>query len=156
MPLNINNSEISQVVDIWFGFHNPPPSMKTTFLRNHPILSNLHPRPFHSLDGRRYVNAEHAFQTWRTGKFNSTVYLLNWEKCLSFHLGVSNNIDDLTRERSLLKRIICQSLIQNKDVLDYLLATGDRLITHRNERNPYWRREFPAILMELRNEMRTI
>lgn len=156
MLFDINNTKFSEVVDVWFGFHNPLPSMKVTFLKSHPILSNLHPREFKDWTGRSYVNVEHAYWSWSDGVFHEEIYDMPWIKYLSF--GFKERPlpagDLLNARRSLMKRIIRQSLVQNQTVLTHLLNTGDRLITHRNERNPYWRREFPAILMELRNEMR--
>lgn len=55
---------------------------------------------------------------------------------------------------SLMENIIRQSMIENSDVKDALLATGNAEITHKQESSS-WATEFPKILMKLREDFKS-
>ena len=53
-----------------------------------------------------------------------------------------------------MKRIIKLSFEQNAEALQKLLATGNATLTHTQDKTK-WGTEFPKLLMEVRNELRT-
>tara|TARA_Y100000310_G_scaffold266962_1_gene278700 strand:- start:824 stop:2170 length:1347 start_codon:yes stop_codon:yes gene_type:complete len=53
-----------------------------------------------------------------------------------------------------MKTLIKQSFEQNPDALQKLLATGNAELTHKQDKSK-WGKEFPRILMEVRDELRT-
>jgi len=119
------------------------------------ILSNLDIRPFKGKDGRDYASVEHAYQSWKSGSFDEATYTSpNWV----FHGGdkykVAGNKGTKTENNwnlDLMKGLIRQSLDQNPAAKQALLNTGDKLLTH-NQDKTIWNTAFPQILMELRKE----
>jgi hypothetical protein len=53
-----------------------------------------------------------------------------------------------------MKNIIKESFIENPEALQKLLATGNAELTHTQD-NTKWGKEFPKLLMEVRNELKT-
>lgn len=119
-----------------------------------PMLSNLAPRKF-TIKGRVYYSVEHCYQTWKSSKFDKVTY----DKYLRYgeRAGVKirgrflpNGKDDF--DLRLMKRIILESFKQCEESRELLLSTGDEILTHNRERG-MWGREFPRILMEVREEL---
>jgi len=54
---------------------------------------------------------------------------------------------------SIMKNLIKDSFEQNPDALAKLLATGDATLTHTQDKTK-WGKEFPRLLMEVRDELR--
>jgi hypothetical protein len=52
-----------------------------------------------------------------------------------------------------MKNIIKDSFIENPEALQKLLATGNAELTHTQD-NTKWGKEFPKLLMEVRDELR--
>ena len=55
---------------------------------------------------------------------------------------------------SVMKQILEESFKQNPDALAKLLATGNATLTHTQDKGK-WGKEFPRLLMEVRNELRS-
>lgn len=55
---------------------------------------------------------------------------------------------------NVMKNILTLSFQQNSKALDKLLSTGNATLTHTQDKTK-WKTEFPKLLMEVRNELRT-
>lgn len=119
------------------------------------ILSNLAIRPFKSKDGREYASVEHAYQSWKSGSFDEANYTSpNWIFNGGDKYKVSGNKGTKIENNwnlDLMKGLIRQSFDQNPDAKQALLNTGDKIITHNQDRT-IWNSAFPQILMEIRKE----
>ena len=114
----------------------------------HSSLSNLSLRYFKDLNGLHYVSVEHAYQSWKSGKFDEDIYNKDWRSGKKFRgKSVNKNIS-----YNLMNKIIRASINQNKSVKLYLLSTWPDTLTHTNEKG-YWRDAFPKILMDFRLEL---
>ena len=117
-------------------------------------LSNLSPRPF-TYDGRSYHSVEHAYQTLKSGTFDGDVYgkytAAGGRKIVGRSRANTRNNANIR----LMEALMGASFEQNPDALAALLATGDARITHTQDRG-VWAREFPRILMEIREEHRPV
>ena len=114
-------------------------------------LSNLATRPFTFKDGRKYFSVEHAYQSWKSGKFDQQTY----DKYTKGDVKISGNKGtDKNFNMNLMKDAIKDSFKQNPEALDKLLATKDSQLTHTQDTG-VWAKEFPKILMEVRNELKT-
>ena len=58
------------------------------------------------------------------------------------------------RSSQIMKKLLLESFKQNPDALAKLLATGNATLTHTQDKGK-WGTEFPRLLMEVRNELRT-
>jgi len=125
-------------MNIWYG---------TNELKH---LSNLYHRRFSDKEGRAYVSVEHAYQTWKAGAFDAVTYHKPW-RCGAKFIGRDAkrgwNID-------LMYRLIYRSFEENPVARDALLATGDAVLTHTQDRG-IWRTKFPELLMKVRAELST-
>ena len=65
-----------------------------------------------------------------------------------------NNYDWDQDSSSIMKTLIKESFQQNPNALEKLLATGDATLTHTQDKNK-WGKEFPRLLMEVRDELKT-
>lgn len=118
------------------------------------ILSNLAPRKFFS-NGRTFLSVEHAYQTFKSGKFDKVTY----DKYMKHGKGgikirgrfLPNGKDDL--DLRIMKKLMLQSFEQCEMAREALLNTGDEILTHRRERS-MWGELFPRMLMEVRDELR--
>ena len=117
-------------------------------------LSNLALRPFtYGNPPRKYYSVEHAYQTLKSGKFDKATYENpTWAKGGVKIAGKypTNTAHNLT----LMKNLIKASFEQNPDAMKRLLETEGAEFTH-NQADPFWRREFPRLLKEVREELRT-
>ena len=121
-------------------------------------LSNLAFRPFTTKDGTKYYSVEHYYQTNKTGSFNERLYnnhgwVRGGVKILGGIAGKAKT--DNGYNITLMKEGITLSFEQNPKVLQALLATGDRPLTHRQDTG-MWGRKFPELLMEVREELANI
>lgn len=67
------------------------------------------------------------------------------------------NLDKESWDRvssSIMKDLITASFEQNPDALQILLSTGNAILTHKQDKGK-WGTEFPRILMEVRDELRS-
>lgn len=120
-------------------------------------LSNLAFRPF-THDGREYLSVEHAYQSLKTGAFDQKTYdkyknQLAKNGTLGKIRGGRADIKDGANVQ-LMSVLMQESFEQNPDVLETLRATGDRPITHTQDKG-IWKTAFPRILMKIRSVAKT-
>ena len=150
-----------QIINIWHGSNE------------NADLSNLVIRPFTTeIYGEqvRVNSVEQAFQLnklWESfdemdeDKFNELEQKIMSEtnpyeiKRLGRSFKMSpqtrSSWDDMSSD--VMYKLIKESFQQNPDALQKLLATGDAVLTHNQEKSK-WKTEFPRILMEVREELR--
>lgn len=116
-------------------------------------LSNLALRPFKAKNGRSYHSVEHFYQSHKTGKLNPTVYNdSRWGKGgVKIARGKPRTDNDFNLK--LMKEGIKLSFEQNLNARVLLLSTGNIQLTHIQDRG-IWGKEFPRLLMEVRDELR--
>lgn len=104
-------------------------------------LSNLARRPFMDTTGRTYVSVEHAYQTWKSGKFDN-VYHKPWRDGSKYvgKLKVNRNTNF-----ELMCKLIERSFRANPVERGKLFELGDVQFTH-NQGCKYWREMFPSAL----------
>jgi len=127
-------------------------------------LSNFANRPF-EIKGYKFNSVEQAFQeakyefTKRTAE--DAQIRINIQNASSSaevkRLGSKYPTLDTkawdSKSSDIMKRIIKLSFEQNPNALNALLATGNSELTHTQD-NTKWGKEFPRLLMEVRNELR--
>lgn len=119
-----------------------------------PELSNLAKRPF-TFEGRAYVSVEHAYQTLKGSSFDGVVYNA-YPKNAGVKIVGSNKPYTLGNwNLKLMENLIRESFIQNPRALSLLLATGENVITHYQDKG-VWKKEFPRILMKVRDELKQL
>ena len=111
-------------------------------------LSNLSHRPFLDNDGRQYQSVEHAYQTWKSGSFDE-VYYKQWKHGSKY---IGRQKADFSTNMNLMYKLIKRSFEKNPEALQLLLATGDEVLTHNQDRG-VWKLKFPSILMRVRSEL---
>lgn len=128
-------------INIWFGSGE------------NAHLSNLALRPFTAKNGKTYQSVEHFYQSHKTGKFNQTLYdNPAWFKAgTKLAQGKPKTQDNYNI--SLMRAGIKFSFEQNPQALAQLLATGNQILTHTQDKG-IWAKEFPRLLMEVRDELR--
>lgn len=109
-------------------------------------LSNLAERRFKDTSGKEYVSVEHAYQTWKGGKFNEYVYLKPWKPGSKFVGRFTKKANNWNIQ--LMETLILTSFKQNSELWKKLCLTNEQF-THVQD-NGIWRREFPRILEEVR------
>lgn len=114
---------------------------------DNPELSNLAPRKF-TYKGIEYVSVEHAYQTLKTGKFDSETYEKYFNSPYKKIRGNSGKLSQRLTEL-LMYDLIEESLNQNPDIMKMLMDSGDMEITHYPEKS-VWGEIFPRILMNIR------
>ena len=110
-------------------------------------LSNLALRPFKDKEGRVYQTVEHAYQTLKSGKFDEEVYNKPWKEGSKF---VGKRPVNKEISIGLMTKLIQASLDQNPDAMSALQETRGKEITHNEDRG-VWNKEFPRILMQIRD-----
>ena len=139
--------------------------------RENAELSNFAERPV-TLNGQTFKTPEGAFQAMKIF-FTNAVLLgtpaskenLEILEKLKTATGaeaksLGTKIKDLAtatwdRDSSgVMKNILTLSFEQNPDALTKLLATGNATLTHTQDKTK-WGKEFPRLLMEVRDELRT-
>jgi len=111
------------------------------------VLSNLAARPFKDKEGRLYQSVEHAYQTWKSGKFDEVTYNKKW-----LHGTKHEGLFKVDKEKSsnLMELMIRASFEQNPDAMEALLDTRGSELTHTQDKG-FWGTEFPRILMDIRD-----
>ena len=115
-------------------------------------LSNLAVRPFTDTQGRRYQSVEHAYQTHKSGEFDGTVYNNpKWGTGPRVKIvGQKGTKTEANWNIKLMGRIMRASFEQNPEAQQALLATGNAVLTHTQDRG-VWRTKFPELLTSIRN-----
>lgn len=115
------------------------------------LLSNLHPREFVYNDVK-YISVEHAYQTLKSGEFDHEIYEAYFtHKDKRKIRGKTNTLLTDKHLFVLMYDLIKESLLQNKDAYDLLMSSGLKEITHYPDKS-IWAKEFPRIMMEIREE----
>jgi len=127
-------------------------------------LSNFANRPF-EIKGYKFNSVEQAFQeakyefTKRTAEdaqirtnIQNTASAAAIKKLGSQYSTLDTKAWD-SKSSDIMKRVIKLSFEQNPNALNALLATGNAELTHTQD-NTKWGKEFPRLLMEVRNELR--
>lgn len=167
-------SIITKVSDNWATYINPEEVNVTNVYagaNQNTILSNFAERPFIGPNDIVFSSVEQAFQWSKMEYAKSEDYVSKAAQVQQQILNtknpgalkrLGNTRGTLTSEElrewdsekiKVMKDLIRSSLIQNPKALQALLATGNNPITHSQDRG-IWRRKFPIILEELREEFR--
>jgi len=115
------------------------------------VLSNLAWRPVQAwfLGQKLYFSVEHAYQSWKSGQFDSITYKKQWGDGKKFRGRRAKTEGNWNL--NLMYKIMERSFIQNPRALEVLLATGDETITHR-QGTGVWKVKFPLYLMKIRDK----
>ena len=149
--------------------------------RENADLSNFATRPF-TYKGQKFISVEQAFQ-YAKGEFYNTYEIdpsskktpADLQAIVDTHLknilkaktgaeakalgrkniGISFE-NDMWDDKSsiIMKDLLIESFKQNPDALKRLLDTGNATLTHTQDKSK-WGTEFPRLLMEVRNELRS-
>ena len=128
-------------------------------------LSNLAIRPFTHL-GTQFQSVEQAFQFYKSefspkNEYNQAISQAIMTTTSGRELrrlgrsfkGLDQNAWDQMAP-TIMKQLILDSFTQNPEAAQRLLSTGNSVLTHTQD-NSRWGTEFPRILMEVRNELRS-
>jgi hypothetical protein len=115
------------------------------------VLSNLNPRKF-TFEGRPYVSVEQAYQSLKSGAFEQGVYNQYTGRAVQKIPGTLGTKTEGGYNLGLIKSLMKASFEQNESAKNALLATGERTITHTQDKG-VWNKEFPRILTEIRKEL---
>lgn len=122
-------------MNIWYG------------TKENSVLSNLALRPFVGKDNREYATVEHAYQSWKSGKFNMAIYSKPWKAGSKFV--AKGTKTDGNWNIQLMYAVVLRSFAQNADAKNLLLSTKGSTLTHTQDTG-VWRTKFPEILMQVR------
>lgn len=160
-----NNAQTSSTVNIYAG------------TGENADLSNFAIRPFthHFNDGsvKEFQSVEQAFQYIKASKFADTrsndgntrpsgksiqaeiMDTTTGSQLRSLGRQIKNlNVQAWDRSSSfVMKQLLKESFEQNPQALQRLLSTGNSILTHIQD-NGKWGKEFPRLLMEVREELR--
>jgi ribA/ribD-fused uncharacterized protein len=132
-------------------------------------LSNFAIRPF-EYKGQQFESVEQAFQYTKVADYakvsteNNNVLeqiLQTTDGGRLRYLGSSKAVSGLNvaqwdvASSAVMKELLRASFEQNPDALAKLLATGDAELTHTQDTGR-WGREFPKLLMEVRDQIKVI
>ena len=125
-------------------------------------LSNFAVRPF-EIDGYTFNTVEGYFQArkldFSTEPFNADLLTkfqnASGAQAKSMGKAVKGlKVEEWNNKASeIMKEGLLESFKQNPDALAKLLATGNAILTHTQDKGK-WSTEFPKLLMEVRNELR--
>lgn len=171
--------EDSKIVDIYDGVKptvtaSQPAQSSTTTINiyagtgENADLSNFAIRPF-NYKGQEFKSVEQAFQYIKVSDYAAVTTENNnvLEEILETtngsnlrYLGsnkATTRLDTKTWDANsprVMKELLKASFEQNPDALARLLATGNATLTHTQDKGK-WGTEFPRLLMEVRNELRS-
>ena len=114
-------------------------------------LSNFAKRPFKYVDGKQYYSVEHAYQSWKTGQFNETVYNdSRWKQGKVFKKGEPKKDNDWNIK--LMEKLMRASFAANPEAMALLKKTGNAKLTHNNPsgKKDFWTNQFPKLLEKIR------
>lgn len=134
---------MTQIVNVWFSTNE------------NAWLSNLAARPISDKYGRKFVSVEHAYQTYKSGRFDEATYNADWQpgRKIVGKLGTKTEGDWNIR---LMERLILASVEQNQWFCDDLyILQPDVKFTHTRDKG-IWKTEFPRILKMAQNHAQEI
>lgn len=111
-------------------------------------LSNFAKRPF-TFNSKNYLSVEHAYQTLKSGKYNSSVHKRGTD-FVGKKINAPRNVDK-SISLSLMKTLMLTSFKQNAVAKNKLLNTVGSKLTHVGGRDSFWEANFPELLMEVRS-----
>ncbi|WP_238145639.1 PBECR4 domain-containing protein [Streptococcus suis] len=119
------------------------------------ILSNLAVSPIW-IRNFRFESVEHAYQTLKSNGFTSEA--LTWAESnrqafkqgrkvqSAYQLGPTNKLTSIT----LMEKLLTERFLQDAEFREALIQTKGFTLTHKQD-NGIWKKEFPRILMDLRD-----
>ncbi|CYU67717.1 PBECR4 domain-containing protein [Streptococcus suis] len=119
------------------------------------ILSNLAVSPIW-IRNFRFESVEHAYQTLKSNGFTSEA--LTWAESnrqafkqgrkiqSAYQLGPTNKLTSIT----LMEKLLTERFLQDTEFREALIQTKGFTLTHKQD-NGIWKKEFPRILMDLRD-----
>ena len=135
--------------------------MIDNFRGEYGFLSNFHPSPI-EWHGATYPTAEHLFQALKTGDKEEreairTAPMPNAAKRLGRKCSLRPDWDE--RKVGIMRTVVCEKFLQNRDLLDKLLDTaGNALIERNTWGDTFWGKvgdeglnHLGLILMEIRD-----
>lgn len=125
------------VVNVWAGTNE------------NASLSNLTDRAF-EFDGRKYQSVEHAYQSNKSGSFDQATFDKYAGTSGKKIIGKMGTKTEGNYNLGLMQDLITESFEQNPAAAAELLATGDKQITHTQDRG-IWAEKFPTMLMATRD-----
>lgn len=129
--------EEPSVVNVWAGTNE------------NASLSNLTDRAF-EFDGRNYQSVEHAYQSNKSGSFDQATFDKYTGTSGKKIIGKMGTKTEGNYNLGLMQDLITESFEQNPAAAAELLATGDKQITHTQDRG-IWAEKFPTMLMATRD-----
>lgn len=160
---NVEQEEINGTINIYAG------------TKENVVLSNFANRPFiTSINSLQFNTVEGAYQAMKLAYTNNNFYkkeikdysekdkeILNMlQKATGSQAkNIGRNITGLNIKEwdkdssKIMKQLIFESFKQNSYSLEKLLETGNTTLTHIQDKTK-WGKEFPKLLMEVRNELR--
>lgn len=124
---------MNKVINVWYSTNE------------NAWLSNLAHRPISDTYGREYISVEHAYQTYKSGKFDANTYNADWQPGRKIVGKLGTKIKDNWNIR-LMERLILASVEQNDWFCDDLCVFHDDVeFAHYQDRG-IWKTEFPRIL----------
>lgn len=129
--------EEPSVVNVWAGTNE------------NASLSNLTDRAF-EFDGRNYQSVEHAYQSNKSGSFDQATFDKYAGTSGKKIIGKMGTKTEGNYNLGLMQDLITESFEQNPAAAAELLATGDKQITHTQDRG-IWAEKFPVMLMATRD-----
>ena len=118
------------------------------------VLSNLAHRPFKDkVSGKKFFSVEHAYQSLKSGSFDEVTYSKYKPNKPNKIPGTLGTLTNANWNLNLMSNLVLQSFQQNPLIAQELLDTGNRPITHTQDKG-IWKKEFPRILMEVREQLK--
>ena len=134
---------MKQVINVWYSTNE------------NAWLSNLAHRPISDTYGREFISVEHAYQTYKSGKFDEDTYNADWQPGRKIIGKLGTKTEDNWNIR-LMERLILASVEQNDWFCDDLCVFHDDVeFTHYQDKG-IWKTEFPRILKMAQNHARKI
>lgn len=129
-------------------------------------LSNFsNKRPYTDSAGRKFATVEAAYQFAKTNFATANNEAVK-KQILNSTTGaqakaLGQSVKGLnvklwnSAAKKIMKQIVKDSFLQNPDQIPLLMSTGESLLTHLNPngKEDYWTVAFPAVLIDVRNEL---
>ena len=146
--------ENSKELEIWSTVENGFEPLSNLWPTK--IVYKSRPGPKGEAIPLEFKSAEHAYQTWKDGKFNAVAYKDKvWDK--PFPRNVKKfraDSQQALRKNSerIMEEILTAKFRQNPELNELLMETKGKDLTHRNAKDKFWRNKFPELLMKRREK----
>jgi len=141
--INATAEDQGEVINVWSNDYN-----------GYEALSNFARRPFKDVNGKQYYSVEHAYQSWKTGQFNETVYNdSRWKQGKVFKAKGKPKKDNDWNIK-LMEKLMRSSFAANPEAMALLKKTGNAKLTHNNPsgKKDIWANQFPKLLEKIRGK----